>query len=86
MSQAKTAASAIDNGTATSRQASTTRVSLSLNIRFLEPDGMLNSPGEAPNNNLEPDEPTTRSGYATGAGISRHDGRCKMDAKASVPD
>lgn len=45
----------IDSGTATSRQASTTRVSLSVNIvpRTIARDGMLNSPGEAPNNNLQ---------------------------------
>lgn len=76
MSHAKTAASTIESGTATSRQASTIRVSLSLNIRCVRSrDGMFNSPGEVPNNNLKPDEPT---------GVSRQDKRCKTDANEPV--
>ncbi len=58
MNHAKATAITIESGTASSRQVSTIRVSLSLNIRFLPHtiarDGMLNSLGEASNNNLEP--------------------------------
>lgn len=71
----------IESGTATSRQASTTRVSLSVNIRSLPRmiarDGMLNPPGEVPNNNLKPDEPT---------GISRQWSSCKRDASGFRPE
>ena len=49
---------------------------MSLNIRCVRSrDGMFNSPGEVPNNNLKPDEPT---------GVSRQDKRCKTDANEPV--